>query len=421
MKLSRRDFVKSGSAAAAAFVSGVPLVHARGQEPTLKVGLVGCGGRGTGAVENVLDSAPNVQVMALGDMFPDRAQACRKASEGKPGFKVQDEFVFTGFDAYKKVLASGVDYVMLCQPPGFRPEHFEAAIEAGKHVFFEKPVAVDPVGVRKVIAAGEKAKEKKLGIVPGTQSRHTKRIIETVQRIWDGQIGEVVSGQIYFNTGYLWSYERREGWSDIEWQIRNWYYFDWLSGDHPVEQHVHQHDVTDWVLRSNPIQATGVGGRSMRTEPLWGNIYDHFCVDYEYPNGVHVMSMCRQWKGAPGQTGAMFVGTKGKAYVQGSKSGLITGEKPWQFEGKETPGQVQEHRDLIESIRAGKPLNEARRIALTSLTSILGREAAYTGQVVRYDKLLESKLELGPKDRTKFGPYEAAPVPMAGKNTQNRL
>jgi predicted dehydrogenase len=403
----------------------IPFVYAGGQEQTLKVGLVGCGGRGKGAADNVLDSSENVQVIALADMFPDKIDGAKKVLKAKehPGVKIQDDFCFTGWDAYKKILESPIDYIILAQPPGFRPQHFTAAIEAGKHVFFEKPVAVDPVGVRKVIEMGEKAKEKKLGVIPGTQSRHTPRIKETVQRIHDGQIGEIVSGRIMFNTQYLWEYPRREGMSDMEWQIRNWYYFDWLSGDHIVEQHVHQHDVTDWVMKSNPVSAVGVGGRQMRTEELYGNIYDHFFIDYAYPNGVHVQSMCRQWKGTPGEIGAIFRGTKGTAYVMGSRSGTITGDQPWEFKpqakdvdpktGKEINGTILEHRDLIASIRAGTPLNEARRIALTSLTSILGREVAYTGKSIRHDELLKSDLDLSPK-KYEFGPNEVRPVRRPG-------
>jgi predicted dehydrogenase len=405
--------------------SELPAVHVRGQEPTLKVGLIGCGGRGTGAADNVLDSSENVQIIALADLFEDRLKKCRAQIAAKtdadgrphPGVKIQDEFCFTGMDAYKKILDSGIDYVMLAQPPGFRPLHFAQAVDAGKHIFFEKPVAVDPVGVRKIIDWGEKAREKKLGILPGTQSRHTPRIQETVKRIHDGAIGEILSGRIYFNTGYLWNYPRREGMSDLEWQIRNWYYFDWLSGDHIVEQHVHQHDATDWVLGAHPIRATAVGGRQMRTEELFGNIYDHFFVDYEYPNGVHVESMCRQWNGTPGEVGAIFHGTLGTAYVQGPRSGTITGKNAWRFEppGKETNGQILEHRDLIASIRAGKPLNEARRIAETTLTSILGREAAYTGKVVDYAELMKSPLDLSPASY-EFGPHPVRPVRIPGKS-----
>ena len=384
------------------------------QEATLRVGLVGCGGRGRGAIDNVLDAAPNVQITALADMFPDRIATTMKLGQEKPGFKVAEESCFTGFDAVKRLLDSNVDYVMLCQPPGFRPSHFELAVEAGKHVFFEKPVAVDPVGVRKVIAAGEKAKAKKLGVIPGTQSRHSARMRETVRRIHQGQIGEVVAGRIYFNTGYLWEFERREGMSDIEWQIRNWYYFDWLSGDHIVEQHVHQIDAMDWVMKTHPVRAVGVGGRQVRVEPLYGNIYDHFAVDFEYPNDVHVFSMCRQWKGTPGKVESWFTGTKGEACVHGPASGTITGKDPWKWEGKETPSQVQEHRDLIESIRAGTPLNDARRIAETSLTSILGREVAYTGKIIGWDELFNSGLDLTPP-KLEFGPHEARPVRRPGR------
>jgi predicted dehydrogenase len=385
------------------------------QEQTLRVGLVGCGGRGRGALENVLDAAPNVQITALADMFPDRIATTLKLGKDKPGFKVADENAFTGFDAVKRLLDSAVDYVMLCQPPGFRPAHFELAVEAGKHVFMEKPVAVDPAGVRRVIAAGEKARAKKLGVIPGTQSRHSAKMRETVKRIHQGQIGQVVAGRISFNTGYLWEVERREGMSDLEWQIRNWYYFDWLSGDHIVEQHVHQIDVADWVMKAHPVRAVGVGGRQVRVEPIYGNIYDHFAVDYEYPDDVHVFSMCRQWKNTPGRVESWFTGTKGAACIHGASAGTITGADPWKWEGAETAPQVQEHRDLIESIRAGAPLNEARRIAETSLTSILGREVAYTGKVLGWEELLASDLDLAPPKLGEFGPHEARPVRRPGR------
>ncbi len=395
----------------------IPLVHWRGQEQTLKVGLVGCGGRGTGAGDNVLEGAANVQIIALADMFKDRMDSCRRILSKKDGFKVADDHCFLGFDAYKKLLDTSIDYVMLCEPPGFRPDHFAQAVEAGKHIFFEKPVAVDPVGVRKVIAAGEKAKEKKLGILAGTNMRHHRPIQETIQRIHDGQIGEVVFGRIYFNTGYLWERERKPEMSDLEWQIRNWYYFDFLSGDHIVEQHVHQIDLANWVMGSTPTQATAVGGRQMRTEPIYGNIYDHFYVDFEYPNGARVMSMCRQWKGTPNEAGAYFVGTKGTAYVQGSKNGAtITGEKPWKYDGPKTAeSHQQEHTDFIEAIRAGKPFNDARRIAETTLTAILGREAAYTGKGVKFDELMKSNLDLSPP-KWEFGPHTPRPVRIPGKD-----
>jgi predicted dehydrogenase len=235
-----------------------------------------------------------------------------------------------------------------------------------------------------------------------------------VRRIHEGQIGRVVAGRIYFNTGYLWEFERREGMSDIEWQIRNWYYFDWLSGDHIVEQHVHQIDAMDWVMKTHPVRAVGVGGRQSRIEPLYGNIYDHFGVDYEYPDDVHVFSMCRQWPKVPGKVESWFTGTLGEACIHGPSSGTITGKNAWKFEGEETKSQVQEHRDLIESIRAGKPLNEARRIAETTLTSILGREAAYTGRQIAWDDLMRSELDLTPP-KLEFGPHDARPVRRPGK------
>ncbi len=411
--LTRRRFVQSAGAAAAL---SWPLVHATGQnEPTLKVGIVGCGGRGRGALENVLDAAPNVQVIAMADMFKDRLDGTRKTLAGKPGFKVDDDHCFIGWDASRKVLESGVDYVMLTEPPGFRPPHFEEAIAAGKHVFFEKPVAVDPAGVRRVIAAGEKAKAKKLGVIPGTQSRHSAHLKEWVRRIHDGQIGEIVAGRIYFNTGFLWYHEPKPEWTEIEVQIRNWYYYDWLSGDHIVEQHVHQHDLTNWVLGATPVAATAVGGRQVRTEPKWGNIWDHFCVDYEYPNDVRVMSLCRQWDGCPGQTGAVFTGTRGTASLLSNRVCEITGEKPWRAEQIDNRGQVWEHKDLIESIRAGRPINEAERIALSSLTSILGREAAYTGQRILFDDLLKkSTQDLAPAKYAP-GPNPMRPVPVPGR------
>jgi len=396
----------------------LPLVHARGQETTLKVGLVGCGGRGSGAADNVLEGAPNVQITALADLFPEKIDKLRRVLAGKqhPGVKIQDDTCYSGIDAYKRLLDTSIDYVMLCEPPGFRPPHFVAAVEAGKHIFTEKPVAVDPVGVRKVIAAGEKAREKKLGILAGTNMRHHRAIEETIRRIHDGQIGEVVSGRIYFNTQYLWEYPRKPGMSDLEWQIRNWYYFDWLSGDHIVEQHIHQIDLANWVLGSPPLQATAVGGRQMRTGEQYGNIYDHFYVDYEYPNDVHVSSMCRQWNGTPGESGAYFEGTLGKAYVQGTNAGTITGAKPWAWDGgRVTESHQQEHTDFIEAIRAGKPFNDSRRISETTLTAILGREAAYTGKVVKFDELMKSDLDLSPKSY-EFGPNQVRPVRRPGRD-----
>jgi predicted dehydrogenase len=417
-EVTRRDFVKAGGAATAAFLAQAPLVHAGQSTPTLKAGLIGCGGRGSGAAENFLNSAPNLQLVAMADVFKDRLDASRKQLAGTEGFKVDDAHAFFGLDAYQKLIASEVDVVLLATPPGFRPIHFAAAVDAGKHCFMEKPVAVDPAGVRKVIEYGKKAAEKKLAVLTGTQYRHQKSFIETVKRVHGGQIGEILGGRAYYNTGIPWAPKaRKPNESDVEWQLRNWLYYDWLSGDHITEQHIHTIDVTDWVMNARPVNAVATGGRQTRTGEQWGNVYDHFTVDYEYPGGKHVMSMARQWPGCPGNVNAYFVGTKGDVDVY---SGVIRGEKPWSFEDefKEKPSiakaYIQEHTDWVESIRSGKPMNEAHRTAESTLTAILGREAAYTGKVIKWDEILSAELDLSPPEY-KLGPNLVRPMPIPGK------
>jgi predicted dehydrogenase len=357
-RLSRRDFVKSGSAVTAAVLAGAPMVHAGGQD-TITAGVIGCGGRGTGAMENFLDSSPNVRITAMGDMFEDRIKGSfnQLKRSGKEGFKVDEGSLFTGFDAYKKVLDSGVNMVILATPPGFRPYHFKAAIEAGKHVFMEKPVAVDPVGVRMVLEAGKVAKEKKLAVVAGTQRRHQKGYIETIQQIHDGAIGEVLTARAYWNGNKPWSRKRDPKWDDMTYQLKNWYNFPWLCGDHIVEQHIHNLDVIQWVMKANPVNCVAVGGRQSYIEEEHGVIYDHFGVDYEYPNGVHVMSMCRHWPNSPGNVSEAVVGSKGKSDC----ASWISGEKNWKAPGGGKNPYVQEHTDLVESIRKGEPLNGRSR------------------------------------------------------------
>jgi predicted dehydrogenase len=410
--VSRRDFVKSGGAATAALLSAAPLVHAAGQEATIKIGLVGCGGRGSGAAENCLASSPNVQLTALGDMFPDRIKGAQRTLSKLQGYKVADDMIFTGWNAYQKVVDSPVDLVLFATPPGFRPIHFAYAVEKGKHVFLEKPVAVDPVGVRKVLEIGKKAKAKNLAVVAGTQYRHQTSFMETIQRIHDGQIGEVVGGRAYYNAGTLWSRERKPEMSEMEWQLRMWIYFDWLSGDQPVEQHIHTIDVTDWAMNARPVRAVATGGRQVRVEPQFGNVYDHFTIDFEYPNGRHVMSMCRQMANVANHVGAYFVGTKGEADIYKAE---IKGERPWKYDGEISIAKayIQEHADLIASIRSGKPLNETEHVAHSTLTAILGREAAYTGKVVTWEEMLASDLDLSP-EKYEFGPNTARPVPKPG-------
>jgi predicted dehydrogenase len=414
-QISRRDFVKTGgTTATAAFLSQVPLVHAAGQEQTISVGLIGCGGRGTGAAENCLESSENVRLTAMGDMFPDRLAGSRRNLSKREGFKVTDDHVFSGFDAYKRVLDSGVDMVILATPPGFRPMHFKAAVEAGKHIFFEKPVAVDPAGVRMVMEFGKKAEEKKLGVVAGTQRRHQKSYVETIQKIHEGGIGDVVAGRCYWNGGGVWVNPRREGQSDMEYQLRNWYYYTWLSGDHIVEQHIHNIDVMNWVLKGHPKRALAVGGRQSRTDAKFGHIYDHFGVDFEYANDVHVLSMCRHWNGTPGNVSEAIVGTKGKS---SGSNGLYDhgGKQLWKPEGGGKNAYVQEHTDLIASIRAGKPLNEAQQVAESTLAAIMGREAAYTGQILEWDKFLASDLNLLPENLSMDAKLPEPPVAIPGK------
>ncbi len=410
--VSRRTFIGTSAAAAAAlaFPSGV---FTQGSS-VLRVGVVGCGGRGTGAARQCIQSSPGVELVAMGDLMPDRLARAR-AELGKlalAGYKVTDATAFSGFDAVEKVLQSNIDLVIFATPPGFRPAQLAAAVAAGKHIFTEKPVAVDSAGIRSVLASYETAKQKNLAIVAGTQRRHEAKYLETIDRIHSGAIGDVVSGQVFWNQGPLWSEVKQAGWSDGEWQIRNWLYFTWLSGDHIVEQHVHNLDVANWVLNAHPIRAVGMGGRQSRVEqPRFGHIYDHFAIDYEYANGARVMSMCRQMAGTRSRIGESFIGTKGRSNTH---NGEI---QTWKFSSAQKPVDpyVQEHTDLIASIRNGRPLNELKTVAESTLTAIMGREAAYTGQELTWDEVLNADQVLAPPDVGFTPSLPIPPVPMPGK------
>jgi predicted dehydrogenase len=397
--LDRRDFLKR-SAGAASLLAGsslAPPVHARGSA-TLRVGLVGCGGRGTGAAANCVASAPGVELVAMGDLFDDRLKSSFETLEQELGaaFKVTPERAFTGFDAYAQVIASEVDLVLLATPPHFRPLHLQAAVHAKKHVFMEKPVATDPTGVRSVIASSRLAQEHGLAIVAGTQRRHQASYLELMRRIHDGAIGEIVAGQCWWNQGGLWVRQREADWSDMEWQVRNWLYFTWLSGDHICEQHIHNLDVMNWALGAHPLQATGMGGREVRTGPEYGNIYDHFSVEYEYPGGVLIQSSCRQIANTTGRVAERVVGTKGVA----DPSGSIQGAAAFRFDSDAHPCDpyVQEHTDLVASIRAGTPLNEGVQVAESTLTAIMGRMSTYTGKTVTWEQAMSSTLDLSPPE-----------------------
>ncbi len=408
--------------------------HAAPDDP-IKVGLIGCGGRGTGAILNLLGASTkvvypgsgyhtedveagtqvgrkNVKVLGLADLFPDRLQRCRDNLKTLD-INLGNEACFTGFDGYQKLLANPeINYVILATPPHFRPIQLKAAIEAGKHVFVEKPVAVDPTGVRMVIEAGEMAKQKKLGIAAGTQRRHMLGYAETIKRIQDGMLGEIVYGSCYWNGGEIWVIDREPGWSDMEWQLRNWNYFTWLAGDHIVEQHVHNLDVMNWVLNAHPIKATALGGRQVRTAARNGHIFDHFAVEYEYPNGVKMFSQSRQINGCEGKVEEFLVGSKGRSNCKDRIA--VKGGESWRYRGQEVNPYEQEHLNLINSIRAGNPINEARSIAESTLTGIMGRESAYSGQSVEWDKAYNSTLRLGPTTY-EFGPLPVAPVAMPGQ------
>ena len=407
-KLTRRELLKSSAVTAGVLMLNgvaVPLAEARGSN-TIRVGLVGCGGRGSGAANDCVKSSPGVRIVALADAFEDRMSGLKNK------YKVSNNRCFVGIDAYKKLMAlDNVDMVILATPPGFRPVQFAEAIRRGKHVFMEKPVAVCPAGIKMVIEASEKATEKGLAVVAGTQRRHEPQYIETMKRIHDGAIGEIVSAQCYWNQGGLWVNKRRPNQGDVEWQIRNWLYFAWLSGDHIVEQHVHNIDVINWAFNAFPDQVHGLGGRQYRTGPEYGDIFDHFGIEFFYPGDVRTISTCRQIEGTTNRIGERVVGTKGISDC----CGTIEGENPWRYEGPNPNPYVAEHADLIKSIRDGNPLNEGRRIAESTLCAIMGRESAYSRrQFKRSWFMSKCTLNLLPPDGLKLSdskPVNPFPVP----------
>jgi myo-inositol 2-dehydrogenase / D-chiro-inositol 1-dehydrogenase len=304
--------------------------------------------------------------------------------------------------------------VILAAPPGFRPSHLKAAITEGKHIFTEKPVAVDGPGIRTCLALYEEAKTKGLAIAAGTQRRHQKSYREAIQRIHDGAIGDIVSARCYWNQGSLWNKQRQSDWTDMEWQLRNWLYFTWLSGDHIVEQHVHNLDVVNWATNSHPVRAVGMGGRQVRTSPEFGHIFDHFAVDYEYASGMHLMSMCRQIQGCENKVAETLVGNKGLAELEDRRRYLIKGQADWQFSGKEQDSYLQEHTDLIESIRGSSPINELKNVTESTLTAIMGRMSAYTGKAVTWEQALNSSQELVPTQLS-WGKLPVPPVAVPGQ------
>jgi predicted dehydrogenase len=405
--VTRRQFIKSSTVALAATPLAITAsAHAAGSD-TIRVGLIGCGGRGTGAAHNALEASPEVQLVALADVFADRLESSRVrlATTGERG-TVADDRCYVGFDAYRQLIDGDVDMVILATPPHFRPAHFAAAVDAGKHVFMEKPVAVDPTGIRAILAAADLADTKGLSVVAGTQRRHEASYEGAMKRIRTGHIGRIVSARCYWNMGGLWMNAPRDEWSDMEWQLRNWLYFTWLSGDHIVEQHVHNLDVVNWFIGAHPIRAMGMGGRQVRTDPDYGHIFDHFAVEYEYPRQVHLMSMCRQIDGCANRVEEVIHGTEGIAVLR-SGYAVLEGSHSWRFDTENRNPYVKEQMDLINSITArGAHYNEARRVAESTLTAIMGRMSAYTGKEVTWEQAMNSKLDLTPPV------YEFTDLPM---------
>ncbi|MDX2065014.1 MAG: Gfo/Idh/MocA family oxidoreductase [Fimbriimonadaceae bacterium] len=409
--LTRRTFLAQSAAVGAALT--VPgLVHAQGRE-RIKVGLIGCGGRGSGAARDILEADRATEIHAVADVFAERANGCQQdLLKIKDRCFITSDRVFTGFDAYKNLLATDVDVVILATPPAFRPMHLKAAIEAGKHVFMEKPVAVDAMGVRSVIESSALAAQKNLAIVAGTQRRHDVAYREAIARIHDGKIGDVVALYAYWNQGGLWMNPRQPNWSDMEWQLRNWLYFTWLSGDHIVEQHIHNLDVCNWAMQAHPVKAVSLGGRQVRTDAAYGHIFDHFATEYEYANGVKMLSMCRQIDGTASRVSEHIVGSKAKSNAQTA----IWGGTKWRFEGDRPNPYMLEHRNLIRSIREGKPINEGKQVAESTLTAIMGRMSAYTGAEVTWEQAMKSEEALVPGTLA-FGNIETPPVAIPGKTS----
>lgn len=402
--MNRRAFL--GATAAAAALE-IPFVHASAPRETLKVGLIGCGGRGTGAAQQALNADSNVQLVAMGDLYPDRLKTSLKQieQEAAPGkVDVPADRQFSGFDNYKKVIALS-DVVLLCEPPHFRPIHLKAAIEAGKHVFAEKPVAVDAPGVRSVLETCALAKRKKLAVVSGLCMRYSDRLREAAKRIHGGQIGKPLLVQANDLRSGRWARPREEGWDDITYQTRNWYNFTWLSGDFNVEQHVHMLDVAAWMLGDRyPVKAVGTGGRQVLTGPEYGNIYDHFSIHYEYEDGTSLWAHARQQPGCKNDISVKISGTTGNAHLS---SGATCKVGDWAPEGKGNDVYQTEHNELFKSIRMGEPINNGEYMSKSTLLAIMGRMAAYTGQQIGWEQALNSKEDLSPKQ---YAPGEN-PVP----------
>ncbi len=401
--LGRRDFLKASALAGASLAGGLSLAraaHAAGSD-TIKIALVGCGSRGAGAAVNALSTKANVKLVAVADAFKDRLEQNLKEiqKQCKDRVDVPEERQFTGLDGYRKAIESGVDLVLLCTPPGFRPMQFEAAVNAGKHVFMEKPVATDAPGVRRILAANEEAKAKKLAVAVGHHLRHETKYRDALQRIHDGQIGQLKFLRVYFNTSGVWIRPRRPDQTEMQYQVRNWYYFTWLSGDHIVEQHVHDLDIGTWMAQGHPVEAEGMGGRQVRVGKDVGEIYDHHAVEFTFADGLRMFSYCRHIPGCWESFSQHAHGTKGRIDLAGYGTGEIHIDGQPVVRLPHGPdGHQVEMDDLLAAILAGQPYNEAGAGAESTMTAILGRMATYSGKIVPWDEAIQSELDLTPKN-----------------------
>lgn len=419
--LTRRHFLRTSTQATV--LTGLAVTtraYSTGSD-RIRVGLVGCGGRGTGAAQDALLAGPNIELVAMGDIFKSRveaslAQLSKVAQDNKAlqgSIKVTPDRCFSGLDAYRKVIDSEIDYVLLCTPPGFRPDHIEYAVKRGVHIFAEKPCATDAPGVRRILALEDEMKRKGIALLSGFNGRHAFHQADLVKAIHDGQLGEVMSLYAYFNTGDIWYREREDGMTLPEYHFHNWFHVDWLCGDHIVEQHVHNLDACNWIMKAHPVGAYGMGGRQYHTD-RGGNIYDHFTVLFDYENGARLTSMCRQIRGTDAKIGEEIVGTKGTGSLVGRKT-EITGPHARVF--REHPDQHethhQEHIDFVAALRRGETPNDTRFLCESTLTAIMGRESAYTGKYVAWDEILNSTLRLTPPDIAAWD-GSIRPVPKPG-------
>jgi predicted dehydrogenase len=418
--VDRRGFIGATVAGAttAATLTNLPFVHGDNDD-TIRIGLIGCGGRGTGAAAQALNADRNIKLVAMGDAFQDRLTSSlaglRRDNAIASKIDVPAEKQFVGFDAFQQVINSGVDAVLLCTPPHFRPAHYEAAVRARKHVFVEKPVAVDGPGIRKVMATNEEARRQRLCVVSGLCYRYDNGKREFMRRIHDGAVGDIVAIQVNYNTSTLWHRAREASWSDMEWQLRNWLYFTWLSGDYNVEQHVHSLDKMAWALRDEyPTSCVGLGGRQVRTGPEFGHIFDHMACVYEYASGVKGYSFCRQQANCANETRDYVMGTRGKGEAMRHQ---ITGPNAWQYPAAQVrrdPDMYQsEHNEFFAAIRSGNLIHNGDYMAKSTLMGIMGRMACYTGKAITWQQALNSREDLSPA-RYEWGPMPVPPVAKPG-------